>query len=97
MGWKLKLLSMVERITLTQLVVQAIPLYTMQSLKMPNLVCEKLDRKSKAFLWGDNEERRRVHMVSWDDICKPKGMGGLGLRKAKTIRPLLQSLVGGIS
>lgn len=46
---------------------------------------------------GDNEERRRVHMVSWDDICKPKGMGGLGLRKAKTIRPLLQSLVGGIS
>lgn len=74
---------MAGRITLTQSVVQAIPLYTMQSLKMPNSVCEELDRKALDFLWGDNEERRRVHMVSWDDICKPKGMGGLGLRKAK--------------
>lgn len=42
------------------------------------------------FLWGSSKEKRKIHWVSWKDICKPKARGGLGIRDvAVTNRTLL--------
>ncbi|XP_074290596.1 uncharacterized protein LOC141617312 [Silene latifolia] len=34
----------------------------------------------KSFLWDNGTEYRRVPLVAWDRICRPKEEGGLGLR-----------------
>ena len=31
---------------------------------------------------GDDENRRRVHIVAWSELCMPKNAGGLGLRSS---------------
>ncbi|KAE8695714.1 hypothetical protein F3Y22_tig00110694pilonHSYRG00408 [Hibiscus syriacus] len=40
----------------------------------------EIDRVNRRFLWGGNAEKRTTHLVSWEDVCKPKKFGGLGLR-----------------
>lgn len=43
------------------------------------------------FLWGGNEHKRGVHLVAWKDVCIPKSMGGLSLRRMELHnRALLQ-------
>nr|KYP49446.1 Transposon TX1 uncharacterized [Cajanus cajan] len=32
------------------------------------------------FLWGGDDEHRKLAWVSWDEICKDKHLEGLGLR-----------------
>ena len=31
---------------------------------------------SRNFLWGSTEEKKRLHMISWNKITKPKNRGG---------------------
>ena len=45
----------------------------------------------REFLWGDMEERRKIHLASWSVICKDKKHGGLGLRH---LEGLNQALLG---
>ncbi|KAE8705254.1 hypothetical protein F3Y22_tig00110429pilonHSYRG00378 [Hibiscus syriacus] len=51
----------------------------------------EIDRVNRRFLWGGNAEKRTTHLVSWEDVYKPKKFGGLGLRTmAKHNSVLLQ-------
>ncbi|KAL8136317.1 hypothetical protein V2J09_002318 [Rumex salicifolius] len=79
-GWKSKVLSMAGRITLCNSVLCSIPVYSMASLKLPTSVCKELNRLNKAFIWGSWEDRRRIHLVKWSEVCKPKKLGGLGVK-----------------
>ena len=82
-GWKMKSLSLAGRATLVQSAISSIPFYTMQTTKLPRSTCDELDRKSRSFLWGSNEGERKVHMVSWNQISKPKHEGGLGISQMR--------------
>lgn len=31
-------------------------------------------------MWGDTNEKRKVHSVAWDIMTRPKQLGGVGLR-----------------
>ena len=42
-----------------------------------------MDRISRNFLWGSLDHKRKLHMVGWKKITKPKKEGGLGLQSAK--------------
>ena len=50
---------------------------------MPNSICNKIDGVSRNFLWGASDGNRRMPLSNWDNICRPKGASGLGLRHAK--------------
>uniref|UniRef100_A0A2N9G3W3 CCHC-type domain-containing protein n=1 Tax=Fagus sylvatica TaxID=28930 RepID=A0A2N9G3W3_FAGSY len=82
-SWKAKLLSPVGRVILVQSVTSAIPTYYMQNVALPIRVCFNLDKLNKDFLWGSIDERKKMHMVSWDKICRPRDLGGLGLYSTK--------------
>ncbi|XP_061376344.1 uncharacterized protein LOC133318374 [Gastrolobium bilobum] len=43
---------------------------------------QKLQR---AFIWGDTERKKHMHLIGWDTITRPKADGGLGLRKLQVI------------
>lgn len=83
-GWKSNTLMLAGRATLIQASSATIPNYMMQTMHFPTNVCDKLDRINRNFLWGDTEEKKKIHLVNWHSVCKSKDKGGLGLRKAKT-------------
>src|SRR4051812_15807276 len=79
-GWNASTLSLAGRTTLTQAVLQAIPLYTMQTSMIPLSICDKLDMHCRSFVWGSNRQHKHVHLVDWKTLCDPRDNGGLGLK-----------------
>ena len=82
-SWKGKLLSPAGRVVLVQSVTYAIPAYYMQNVALPAKICTKLNKINRDFLWGSTVEKKKMHMVSWEKVCRPKNLGGLGLYATK--------------
>ncbi|CAH9131175.1 unnamed protein product [Cuscuta epithymum] len=55
----------------------------MQTYLLPLSICDRIDQLDRDFLWGHNDGTRKIHLVNWDAVCKPKDLGGLGIRKAQ--------------
>ena len=79
-GWKAKVFSLSGQATLVQFVTSTIPNYTSHVLKMPVSICADIDKINRIFLWGDTNEKNKVHLVKWKKVCTPKSKGGLGIR-----------------
>ena len=62
-GWNAKHLSLASKITLTQSIIQALPIYAMQSTKIPASVLTKIDQTCKHFIWSGNEEKRKLNLI----------------------------------
>ena len=82
-GWKAKFLSFVDRTVLVKSVMSTIPNYVMQGATLPVHLCDKLDKINKDFLWGSSSEKRRLHLVGWEKIIRPKDEGWLGIQSAR--------------
>ncbi|XP_028804491.1 uncharacterized protein LOC114759480 [Neltuma alba] len=82
-GWKASSLSLAGRITLAQSVLSSIPLYTMQTTRLPASICDKLQLLTRKFIWGDTASRRSTRLVKWETMCQPKMCGGCGLKDIK--------------
>ena len=72
-------LSLVGRTTLVKSVLSTLLVCTMQTVVLPQSTRARLDALCCGFIWGSNEEQRKIHIVNWDLICRPKDCGGLGL------------------
>jgi len=48
-----------------------------------------LSNFAELFFWGDENERRGKHIVSWDAVIKPARDGGLGIRKLKQFKEVM--------
>ena len=95
-SWKANLLSHAGRIVLAQSTLTFISFYVMQGTLLPRKVFQSTNRISCNFIWGSTEVKRKMHLVSWEKITRPKKEGGLGLLVTKPkIWPYLQSLIGG--
>ena len=93
-GWKSRTLSFMGRATLIQAGTSAMPSYAVQTTALPANVCEPINKINRKFLWGDNREQRKIHLVKWDEVCKSKREGGLGIRKTKDTNLVLLSKLG---
>ena len=88
-GWKAKLLSQARRVTLINSVLQSLPVYSFSCLKIPDKICTKLDSVINAFYWGHQPSARKLHLINWNTICRPRNEGGLGIRKFKLMKQAL--------
>ncbi|CAN1788597.1 Putative ribonuclease H protein At1g65750 [Linum perenne] len=86
-GWKANSLSLVGRVTLALSILNIIPADAMLISVLPYHIYEYIDRKIRNFVWGSTNECMKIHLLSWDEICKPNEHGGLGLKKDKVIWP----------
>lgn len=71
---------MAGRITLVRLILLAIPNYFMYTVRIPILVCNKIKKIARNFIWGTTVEARKPALLSWKDCCRPLEHEGLGLR-----------------
>jgi hypothetical protein len=79
-GWKGQGLSKKGKEILVKSVLQATPAYPMSCFKFNKTQCTKLGSISSNFWWGDADGSRKVHWISWDKMCQPKCVGGMGFR-----------------
>ena len=75
-----KCLSAGGKEVLIKSVAQAIPTYSMACFKLPRGLCKHIDGMVRNFWWGSKEGKRRTNWVAWEEMTKPKYLGGLGFK-----------------
>lgn len=93
-GWKTAQLSLAGRTLLIQSVTSSIPLYTMQTTKLPESINSAVDKCHRQFLWGDTDTKKKIHLVGWNRVCKPKDHGGLDIKQMTKLNGSLLAKVG---
>ncbi|KAL5774595.1 hypothetical protein ACOSP7_012152 [Xanthoceras sorbifolium] len=65
-SWKCGSLNLAGRVTLVKAVTSALPVYVMQSVKLPGEICSKIDTLNKNFVWGHSlDSHSRGCSSSW--------------------------------
>lgn len=80
--------------TLIQAVTSSIPIFAMQTTKLPVSVCDELDRLNRIFFWGGSEKRTKVHLCQWRLVYRPKCKGGLSFKKSSAMNQALLAKIG---
>ena len=78
--WKGRFLSMAGKICVIKSVFTAIPLFYLSVFKASESVYKSIISIQRRFLWGWGKEKIPISWVSWENLCKPKEEGGLGLK-----------------
>lgn len=56
----------------------------MQTFVLPKGMLDRMDTNIRRFFWGKAEDTRHsLYLKAWADICMPKAMGGLGVRRMR--------------
>jgi hypothetical protein len=69
-------------------VLQSITTYAMGVFKFPAGLTEELSQIIRNFWWGDEENRRRMHWMSWDKMTRPKSLEELGSETSRSLTKL---------
>ncbi|XP_057457734.1 uncharacterized protein LOC130748518 [Lotus japonicus] len=88
-GWKEKFLSKAGKEVLLKAIAQAIPTYIMSCFKLPESVCASMASLMANFWWGQKNSEKKIHWMSWANLCKPKACGGLGFRDFRSFNDAL--------
>lgn len=77
-GWKGSLLSQVSKVVLLKSSLQSLHIYALSLFKMPIKYVDAMERMQRNFLWTRIKIKKRLPLISWDSICKPKNQWGVG-------------------
>ena len=96
-GWQTRVLSRGGRLVLLKAVLAAIPTYYLSIFRMPAGVRKRLESLMRGFFWKGSchGDSRGAALVSWEVVCRPTNLGGLGVRHLqRTNVALLTKWVG---
>lgn len=88
-SWRAKLLSFVGKVVFIKSIMLSIPVFSLAGCKVPYCVIDKIERLIRKFFWSQDGSSNKIHYISWKQISKPKGQGGLGLYKLQDIQKAL--------
>ena len=71
-GWKDKWLTKASKVTKIKVVLSALPIYPLSCLPLPKSINNKLESKLRNFLMKKCDEEKKVALIKWDKISKPK-------------------------
>ena len=52
----------------------------MSCFKLPITLCHEIEALVRKFCWGQRGDRRKVHWVRWEEMCRHKDQGGMGFK-----------------
>lgn len=79
-SWRGRNLSIDGRITLINSILNYGPVYVMSFYKAPKKVINQLIQIHSRFRWQGNEDKKGIAWVSWENVCRPKEVRGLGIK-----------------
>ncbi|XP_052627637.1 uncharacterized protein LOC128134199 [Lactuca sativa] len=82
-NWKCKTLSFAGRLQLINSVLTSIHVYWASIFKIPIATINEIEKMCRSFLWANGEIVKGKAKVKWQDICKPKEYGGLGIKNLR--------------
>lgn len=92
--WQVKHLSQASRLVLIQSVLSLMPMYVMQTTRLPLGLVDDIERLARRFFWGEDDNVRKVHWCSWEILTQPKAGGGLGIKKLREFNIALLAKLG---
>lgn len=79
-SWKAPLLSKGGRLTLIKATLGAMPNYFLSLFTILASVANRMELMFRRFLWHDEQEHHKYHLVEWKTCCKALSLGGLGIK-----------------
>lgn len=79
-GWKDKWFTKVGKVTKIRAVLSSLSTYPMSCLPLAKHTNKKFEAKFRKFLCNDSTDLNKLALIKWDNICKPKDLGGLGIK-----------------
>ena len=58
----------------------SISIYQISFLPLPKGAKRKIDSKLRDIFWKGIDDKKKLALITWDNICKPKDKGGLGIK-----------------
>ncbi|XP_020673283.1 uncharacterized protein LOC110092921 [Dendrobium catenatum] len=78
--WGKKFFSLGGKVTLITSSLLTMPNILITHSMIPKKVLLTLEKLCKSFIWDKHDGSHGIHYIAWDDLCKPRSMGGLGLQ-----------------
>ena len=80
-AWGANWLNKAGKVVLMNSVLTSLPIYQCSVLLSPKTITNKVNELIRRFLWeGGRNCEKKIHLVSWDKVMKPKMEGGLQIR-----------------
>ncbi|KAI0515950.1 hypothetical protein KFK09_008621 [Dendrobium nobile] len=77
--WGSKLLSMAGKLNLINYVLLALPTFHTTLSLVPKRILLEIEKACRKFIWSKGNGEKGLHYISWDTLCKPKKVGGMGI------------------
>lgn len=70
-------------------VLASLPTYYLSLFSIPVTIERKIEQFQRELLWDKGKQEDGIHLVAWENVCKPKKMGGLGITRVKEVNKAL--------
>lgn len=90
-GWRQSLCSFAGRTHLTTTTTNTMPNYYMRVFNLPQKIKNQIDKINKNFLWGHIVTTKKMHIINWEIVTKPKYIGSLGIKSSSILNAALMA------
>lgn len=88
-SWQSKFFSYGGKEVFIKVVPQVVLAYAMSVFKVPQSICEDIQKAITRLQWGSLENHRSIHQERWQRLCHAKTRGGLVFRDFSSFKQAL--------